>query len=62
MNALTNYFRASVEELHHVRWPTRRQAVRMSAIVIGFTLITSVLLGGLDSLLSQVILLLVSFA
>ncbi len=49
MNAIVSYIRGSVEELHHVRWPTRRQAVRLSLIVIGFMLVSAVVLGIVDA-------------
>ncbi|MBI2117509.1 preprotein translocase subunit SecE, partial [Candidatus Peregrinibacteria bacterium] len=31
MDALQNYIREALEELRLVRWPTRQQAVRLSA-------------------------------
>lgn len=60
MNALLSYFNASLEELRHVRWPTRQQAVRLSLIVIGFTVGSSALFGVLDFLLSRVVSVLLS--
>jgi preprotein translocase SecE subunit len=53
MNALVTYFRESLEELHKVRWPTRRQAVRLSAITVVFVITTSLFFGLVDVLLSQ---------
>ncbi|MBM3228026.1 preprotein translocase subunit SecE [Candidatus Peribacteria bacterium] len=55
MEALRNYITGAVEELRHTRWPTRQQAVRLSAIVIGFTAVSSVLFGLIDFLLSQIV-------
>lgn len=55
MNTIITYIQESIAELHKVRWPTRQQAIRLSMIVIGFVAITSVLLGFIDYLLSQVI-------
>ncbi|MEK7137660.1 MAG: preprotein translocase subunit SecE [Patescibacteria group bacterium] len=53
IDATLGYFRGSLEELHHVRWPTRNQAVRLSVIVLGFTLASAAVYGFLDFLLGQ---------
>ena len=55
MKAITNYIQEALEELHHVRWPTRQQAVRLSVIVIIFTAVVSIVFGLLDYGLSQVV-------
>lgn len=55
MNAILNYIRGSVEELHQVRWPTRQQAVRLTIIVLIFILISSVIVGVVDAFLAQII-------
>lgn len=57
----TEYLRGAIEELHHVRWPTRQQAVRLSLIVIAFVFATAVLFGVVDFLLARVVSLLLSF-
>ncbi|ALM09875.1 MAG TPA: preprotein translocase subunit SecE [Candidatus Peribacter riflensis] len=57
----SDYLRGAVEELHHVRWPTRQQAVRLSLIVIAFVFGTAVLFGVVDFLLARVVSLLLSF-
>jgi len=57
----SDYPRGAVEELHHVRWPTRQQAVRLSLIVIAFVFGTAVLFGVVDFLLARVVSLLLSF-
>lgn len=53
IDATLAYFRGSLEELHHVRWPTRKQAVRLSAIVLGFTIASALVYGVLDFLLGR---------
>lgn len=58
----TEYFRGALTELRHVRWPTRNQAVRLSAIVIGFTLGAAFVYGIVDFLLGQGMALLLHFA
>lgn len=55
MNAIKSYIIEAVEELRHVRWPTRNQAIRLSIIVIGFTFVVSIVFGFIDFLLSEVV-------
>jgi len=59
---IQTYIHEAIEELHHVRWPTRQQAIRLSIIVIIFVAATSVSFGILDFGLSQVVKMLLSFA
>lgn len=61
MEALQNYVRDALEELRQVRWPTRRQAVRLSAIVLGFTGVSAAVFGLLDFAFAQGIRFLLSF-
>ena len=53
MNAIAKYINEALEELRHVRWPTRQQAVRFSFVVIAFTAASAVVFGALDFLLSM---------
>ena len=62
MNTIITYINEALEELRHVRWPTRQQAVRLSLIVLGFTAASAAIFGFLDFLLSQLIHLLLSLA
>lgn len=55
MNAITSYIQGSIEELRHVRWPTRQQAIRLTTIVIGFIIASSIAFGLVDLLLSEII-------
>lgn len=52
-NAVSNYLRASFEELTRVTWPTKQQAVKISIIVLIFCLVSAVLLGVIDYLFNQ---------
>ncbi len=53
MNAITTFINESLEELRHVRWPTRQQAIRLSIIVIGFCLVTAAFFGAVDFVLAE---------
>lgn len=60
MNKLLNYINLSIAELGKVTWPTRKQALQLTLIVIVFSLTLAAIVGGLDSIirtfLQQVIL------
>lgn len=47
-NVIVRYVKDSYQELHKVSWPTKNQAVRISAIVLGFSLVTAAFIGLLD--------------
>lgn len=55
MNAIIRYINESIAELHQVRWPTRNQAIRLSAIVIGFCAVAALFFGVVDAALSELI-------
>ena len=61
MRQFQTYITEAVEELRHVRWPTRQQAIRLSIIVIIFTFAASAAFGLIDYALSQVVKILLSF-
>lgn len=50
-----NYFKEVRAELRHVSWPTRRQAIAYTAVVIAVSLGTAIYLGLLDYFFSFVI-------
>ncbi len=60
MNKLITYIQLSYTELRKVTWPTRKQALRLTLIVIAFSVVLAVVVGGFDSIirafLQQVIL------
>lgn len=47
-NALVAYVRESFDEFRRVTWPTKNQAIRLSAIVLTFVLIAAVFIGAID--------------
>jgi|GEM_PF-976067 preprotein translocase SecE subunit len=47
-NVVTNYVRESMQELTKVTWPTKNQAVRLTAIVLGFCVVFAAFLAAVD--------------
>ncbi len=47
-NWFTRYFRESYEELRKVSWPSRKDTVRDTLIVIGVSLVVAAFLGLID--------------
>ncbi len=52
VNSIKNYFIGSYAEMKKVTWPTKKQTINYSLLVIGFTLGTAALLGALDYIFS----------
>ncbi len=50
-----DYLRDTRGELKHVSWPSRRQAINYTIIVLVFSIATGVFLGLLDFLFSEVL-------
>lgn len=48
MSRLTTYIKETRAELKHVAWPTRKQAVTYTAVVILISLVTAAYLGAFD--------------
>jgi preprotein translocase subunit SecE len=61
-NAIVRYFRETGAELRRVNWPTRREAVNMTIIVMITVAFTSALLGLLDFLFSRFFALIINVA
>lgn len=49
-NPVTSYIFNSVEELRKVTWPTKNQALKLTAIVLGFCLFMALLVAVIDAL------------
>ncbi len=62
MKKLKNYFLDSFRELNHVTWPTQKQAIRMTVIVIGFIIVAALFLGLTDYSFSYLYTYLISIA
>lgn len=48
MDKLTNYIKASVEEMKKVTWPTKKETKNYTFLVIGISLAVAAFLGALD--------------
>lgn len=58
--SLGDYIKETRNELNHVSWPTRKQAIAFTAIVISISIAVAVYLGAADFLLSRIVKLIVS--
>jgi preprotein translocase subunit SecE len=52
-NFIVRYFKETRAELRKVNWPTRRQAINLTLIVLAVTAFMAALLGVIDYLFSQ---------
>ena len=52
-NAIQRYFKETIGELRKVSWPTRKEAINLTLVVIVVTAVMSVFLGFLDYVYSQ---------
>ena len=52
ITTITTYINEAIQELELVRWPTRQQAVRLSTVVLIFTIVSSAAFGLVDFALS----------
>lgn len=52
-NAMVRYFRETSGELKKVNWPTRREAINLTAIVLAVTFGMSIIMGFLDLIFSR---------
>lgn len=54
-NKLTEFLKEVQTELKKVVWPTREQALRLTAIVVGVSLMVGVYIGALDYILTKLV-------
>jgi preprotein translocase subunit SecE len=57
---IKKFFAESRQELRHVNWPTRAEAVRLTSIVIGLSLGLALFLGFFDYVFTDVIKMLIA--
>ena len=55
MNRLVNYLKDTRAELEHVAWPTRRQAMVFTAVVVVVSIATALFLGFFDYIFSLIL-------
>lgn len=55
MNKFINYIKDTRGELKHVSWPTRRQSIIFTTIVIIISILSAIYLGFFDFLFSTVL-------
>lgn len=48
MSQFTDYIRDTRAELKHVAWPTQKQAIIYTALVIGISILVAAFLGAFD--------------
>ncbi len=48
MNRIKRFFEEARSELRHVNWPTRQEAIRLTLIVIGLSVVLAAFLGAFD--------------
>lgn len=61
MKTLINYFKETKEEMNHVSWPTRRQTVVYTSLVIFISIFVAVLLGVFDEVFTKIVGLFINF-
>lgn len=52
---IIEYLRETKAELAHVAWPTRKQAVAFTVVVIAFSILTAAFLGVFDFVFSYIL-------
>lgn len=55
MTRLIDYLKETREELKHVSWPTRRQAIAFTVAVIVISLVAAIYLGFFDYIFSLIL-------
>jgi len=55
MNRLINYIKDTRGELHYVSWPTRRQSIVFTVVVVVISLLSAVFLGFFDYFFSLIL-------
>lgn len=57
---IREFLRETIGELRKVNWPTRKEAIRLTQIVVVVILIMAAILGGLDFLYARFFALIIS--
>lgn len=51
-NKISNYIRESIAELKKVTWPTKKQTVNYTLLIIGISLVVAFFIGVVDYILT----------
>jgi len=54
-NQVTTFLREAKSELLKVNWPTKKQTINYTLIVIGISIAVAIFLGGLDYLFAYIL-------
>jgi preprotein translocase subunit SecE len=54
MRGLTNYIKNSIAEMQKVVWPTRKQALQLTLLIVVVSVVLGLLLSGLDLIWREV--------
>jgi len=54
-NRIVAYFKETQAEIRKVHWPTRREAMNLTGVVLAVTIAMSIFLGGVDYLFAQLV-------
>lgn len=55
MNKVLGFFKEAVAEFRKVQWPTRKQTVRLTVMVIAASILVGLFISGADYLFTEVI-------
>ena len=55
INRIKKFFSESKQELRQVQWPSRKEAIRLTGVVISISLILAVFWGAFDLLFSYLL-------
>ncbi|HBO16457.1 MAG: Preprotein translocase, SecE subunit [Candidatus Moranbacteria bacterium GW2011_GWE2_35_2-] len=55
MNKVIDFIREAKAELMKVNWPTKKQTINYTMVVVVLSLVVAVFLGGLDYLFSSIL-------
>ena len=62
MSKVGEYIKETRSELKHVSWPTKRQAIAFTVIVIAISVLTAAFLGTFDFIFTKAVGLLIELA
>ncbi len=47
-SVISKYINESIEEFNHVTWPTKKQTIRLTIMVVSFVAVSAALIGLID--------------